>query len=134
MPPEPERRSTVLRVVGAVIVRDGRVLCALRGTGALAGLWEFPGGKVEDGEQPRTALVREIEEELGCRIVVGAELTTAAHDYPFGTVVMTTYRCRLASGEPVASEHEELRWLAPSDLAGLEWAPVDLPTVGLLAG
>ncbi len=126
--------SRQVPVVGAVIVQDGLVLCARRGTGPLAGLWEFPGGKVEPGEAPRDALRREIAEELGCRIEVGEELATAAHRYDFGTVVMTTYRCSLASGTPAASEHSELRWLPPGRLAGLRWAPVDLPTVELLGG
>jgi len=135
MPPAAEpgpAAARLLRVVGAVIVHDGLVLCAQRGTGALAGLWEFPGGKVEDGETGPDALAREIEEELGCRVAVRDEVTTATHAYSFGTVVMTTFRCDLVDGTPDASEHRELRWLPPSELVGLEWAPVDLPTVRLL--
>lgn len=120
-------------VVGAVIVRDGRVLCARRGPDAeLGGMWEFPGGKVEPGESPRDALVREIAEELGCRISIGEEVTTSTHAYDFAHIALTTYWCDLASGEPVPSEHAELRWLASNELDRLTWAPADLPTVQIL--
>jgi 8-oxo-dGTP diphosphatase len=132
MPADPGARE--IRVVGAVIVHDGLVLCAQRGTGELAGLWEFPGGKVEDGESAPEALAREIEEELGCRVAVREEIATARHAYRFGTVVMTTFRCELTAGTPHPAEHRELRWLPPSALPQLEWAPVDLPTVRLIAG
>ena len=125
--------SDPIVVVGAVVVHEGLVLCARRGTGPLAGLWEFPGGKVEPGEPARQALRREIAEELGCQIEVGREILTASHRYPFGTVRMTTYECSLREGTPTPSEHEELRWLAPGELRSLDWAPVDLPTVGRLA-
>ena len=121
--------SAPVAVVGAVIVQGGRVLCALRGGGPLAGLWEFPGGKVEPGEEPRAALRREIAEELGCQIEVGELITTAVHRYEFATVELSTYRCRLAQGEPIASEHSRLAWLAPSELGTLSWAPVDIATV-----
>ncbi len=125
--------SSPLAVVGAVIVQNGRVLCALRGTGPLAGLWEFPGGKVEPGEEPQAALRREIAEELGCRIEVGELITTAVHRYEFATVALSTYRCRLAAGTPTASEHSRLAWLAPWELSTLAWAPVDVATVERLA-
>ena len=120
-------------VVGAVVVRDGRILCARRGLDAeLGGMWEFPGGKVEPGESPRDALVREITEELGCRVRVGEELTTTTYEYEFATVTLTTYWCDLESGEPAPTEHAELRWLGPADLDQLPWAPADLPSVEIL--
>lgn len=123
-----------LEVVGAVIMRDGRVLCARRGPGGeTGGLWEFPGGKVEAPESPREALVREIREELGCEIEVGEHLTTTVHAYAAITISLATYRCTLAGGEPAPTEHTELRWVAPRDLPSLDWAPADLPAVGLLA-
>lgn len=113
-------------VVGAVIVRDGAVLCARRGgAGPLAGRWEFPGGKVEPGETPVDALVREIEEELGCRVRVGAEVTTTAHP----PIVLTTYWSELECGEPRAVEHAEVRWVTAADLAALDWAPADVPAM-----
>ncbi len=124
-----------VEVVGAVIVRDGRVLCAQRGSGtALAGKWEFPGGKVEPGEHPRDALVRELTEELLCDVAVGDCLTTTIHEYSFATISLTTFMCELVAGEPELTEHEDVVWLAPSDLHTLDWAPADLPAVALLRG
>ncbi|WP_235535915.1 DUF2237 family protein [Nocardioides sp. Root190] len=125
--------SREVAVVGAVIVRDGLVLCARRGPGgATGGMWEFPGGKIEPGETPEAALEREIIEELGCRIRVGAEVTTTTHAYDALVVTLTTYWCVLLDGSPSASEHEELRWLSPDELDPLAWAPADVPAVELI--
>lgn len=126
--------SASIVVVGAVIMRDGLILCAQRGKGPLAGLWEFPGGKVEPGEEPRAALRREIAEELGCVVDPGEQLAVASHAYDFGIVQLTTYACELRSGTPTATEHTALSWLAPPELARLAWAPVDVTTVDLLVG
>lgn len=119
-----------IEVVGAVIVRDGFVLCVQRGpNGRLPGMWEFPGGKVERGEAPTAALEREIKEELRCSVVVGDAVTTTSYDYEFGTVRLTTLYCQLIEGDPELTEHAALRWLRPRDLNGLVWAPADLPAV-----
>jgi 8-oxo-dGTP diphosphatase len=119
-----------VRVVGAVIVRDGLVLAARRGRAmALAGKWEFPGGKVESDESPKGALSREIAEELGCSISVGRQVMSTTHEYDFGVIELDTYYASIEAGEPRASEHAEIRWLAASDLAGLDWAPADVPAV-----
>ncbi|MDO7867632.1 (deoxy)nucleoside triphosphate pyrophosphohydrolase [Nocardioides jiangxiensis] len=137
--PEPVRRHVA--VVGAVIVRDGLVLCARRGPGSQAGLWEFPGGKVEAGESPTEALAREVREELGCAVTVGDEVTTTTHAYEAVTVTLTTYWCSLAATpdathatvlEPIPHEHAELAWLAPAELDRLAWAPADIPAVELV--
>lgn len=120
-------------VVGAVVIDNGLVLCAQRGSGALAGLWEFPGGKVEPDETPQTALAREIDEELGCAIDVGERVTTTAHAYDFGIVTLTTYDCRLRAGTPRPTEHARIQWLVPADLHTLEWAPADIPAVELIS-
>lgn len=117
-------------VVGAVIVRDGLVLCAQRGPdGSLAGKWEFPGGKVEHGESGRPALEREIDEELQCVVEVGEEIATTRYDDGRVVVVLTTYWCRLVAGTPQLTEHTSLRWVAPNELRGLDWAPADVPAV-----
>ncbi len=121
-------------VVGAVMLRNGSVLCAQRGPrGALAGLWEFPGVKIEPGESPRAALEREVGEELECVIAVGDELITTTHAYEFGDVTLTTFWCEILSGTPKLTEHSSLRWLAPSQLGALNWAPADIPAVELIA-
>ncbi len=123
-----------IAVVGAVIVKDGLVLCAQRGeAGALPGMWEFPGGKIESDETPQQALRREIEEELDCTIEVGDKITTTSHEYDFGVVTLTTYYATLVAGQPSTSEHAELRWLTPSELPTLEWAPADIPAVDLIS-
>lgn len=121
------------KVVGAVIVRDGLVLCARRAPGGETGdLWEFPGGKIEPGESAGHALEREILEELGCRIKVGARVTATTHEYDFGVITLTTFYCDLLDGTPTATEHAALLWLAPDELDDLEWAPADVPAVDLV--
>lgn len=121
-------------VVGAVIQNEaGEVLCARRAPDkAQGGLWEFPGGKIEPGEQPAESLRREIREELGCDIAVGEQVAEATYRYPNALVRLVTFRARLVGGEPTPREHAELRWLPVADLARLSWAPADLPTVARL--
>lgn len=126
--------SKQINVVGAVIVRDAKILCAQRGpAGSLGGMWEFPGGKMEPGETPRDALVREIDEELRCEVIVGDEVTTTTYGYDFGTVTLTTFWCTLVAGEPVLTEHAAVQWRTPADLADLAWAPADIPAVEIIA-
>ena len=125
--------SNQIDVVGAVIWSGGKVLCVQRGAGgSLPGMWEFPGGKIEQDESPAQALEREIREELGCRIAVAERLTTTVHAYDFGTISLTTFHAQLVSGEPTLTEHAAMQWLAPADLTHLDWAPADIPSVELL--
>lgn len=120
-------------VVGAVIRADDRILCAQRGPiGHLPGRWEFPGGKVEPDEAPRDALVREISEELKCRVIVGSEVTTTIYEYDFGVVKLTTFACELVAGTPELTEHSEVQWLLPTELSQLVWAPADIEAVDIL--
>ncbi len=121
-------------VVGAVIENEaGEVLCARRDPEmARGGLWEFPGGKIEPGERPEESLRREIREDLGCDIEVGAPVAEATHRYPDITVRLFTFRARLVGGQPKPREHAELRWVRMADLDQLDWAPADLPTVARL--
>lgn len=123
-----------VEVVGAVIYdQQSGYLCALRAKHmSQGGLWEFPGGKLEPGEEPREALIREIEEELGCTIEVGEHITTTTHDYPHLRVKLHTFQAALLKGTPVAKEHEELRWVSRARLTQLKWAPADIPTVDKL--
>lgn len=124
-----------LPVVAAVIERAGWVLVAQRPPGKhLAQQWEFPGGKVEPGETPSVALVREIREELGCAIVVGAALPSCVHAYPAITIELLPFRCRLAAGtsEPHPHEHVAIRWVRLAELRTLDLAAADLPVVAAL--
>lgn len=112
------------------MLKDGHVLAARRGVSmSLAGYWEFPGGKIEFGEDPQSALRREILEELGCEIEVGKHIDSTPYGYSFGTVMFTSFWASITSGEPIAREHSELRWCAPNELNALRWAPADVPTV-----
>jgi 8-oxo-dGTP diphosphatase len=117
-------------VVGAVIVNAARqVLCARRSPAmSLPGVWEFPGGKVEPGEDEIEALVRECEEELGVVIAVGERL---GDDVPMahGWALLRVWCATLVSGEPQPLEHRSLRWLAADELDDVAWIPVDLPLV-----
>jgi len=122
-----------INVVGAVIEREGLILCAQRGpNGSLPGLWEFPGGKIETGETPQEALRREIDEELLCDVEVGDVITTTLHEYDFGVVSLTTLWAELVGGEPQLTEHAGVKWLAPADLKSVEWAPADVPAVEII--
>lgn len=122
-----------IHVVGAVILSRGQVMCVQRGPhGALPGLWEFPGGKIESGETPQRALKREIHEELRCEITVGEAVTTTTHEYDFGVVHLTTFFCELTRGEPQLTVHSEIVWSDPADLQDLAWAPADVPAVELI--
>jgi len=118
-------------VVGAALVRDGRVLASRRTAPPhLAGLWEFPGGKVEAGESDVAALERELREELLVDVAVGERL---GGDLPIGeTAVLRVYRCVLLRGEPALVDHDEHRWLGPDELLDVPWIPVDLPLVAEL--
>lgn len=117
-------------VVGAVLMRDNLVLAAQRSElMSLPLLWEFPGGKIEPGESPQTALKRELREELGVQATVGDQVETTEYEYDFGVVTLTTFYCSLASGEPTLTEHAQIRWLPVTELTALEWAPADIPAV-----
>ncbi len=98
----------------------------------LSGLWEFPGGKVEQSETPREALEREITEELGCGVVVGNQVTSTVHSYDFAEITLTTFYCALVTGEPRLMEHTAIRWLHPAALDDVPWAPADLPAVAIV--
>jgi 8-oxo-dGTP diphosphatase len=123
--------SPKVTVVGAAIVRRGRVLAARRaGPPDLAGRWELPGGKVEVGESDEDALRRECREELGVEIApaerIGPEVTTAAG------AALRGYLAVLANGEPVAREHSRLRWLAAGELGDVAWIEADAPIVAAI--
>ncbi|PAD23083.1 (deoxy)nucleoside triphosphate pyrophosphohydrolase [Terribacillus saccharophilus] len=117
-------------VVGAVIKRDNKILCAQRGTEKSLPLkWEFPGGKIEKEETPQEALKREITEEMQCSISIGEAVEDTTYEYDFGVVNLKTYYCDLVEGEPTLTEHVAIKWLAPEELSSLDWAPADIPAI-----
>lgn len=118
----------MIRVVCGAVLRDARVLACQRSAETFPpSVWELPGGKVEPGETDETALVRELREELGIEVVVGDGLGVSVFDYGRKQVELVAYTARIVAGEPRALEHQALRWLGAGELAGLEWAPADLP-------
>ncbi|MBW3096478.1 (deoxy)nucleoside triphosphate pyrophosphohydrolase [Pseudohoeflea coraliihabitans] len=126
----------VLLVVACALVDvDGRVLLAQRPEGKpLAGMWEFPGGKVEPAETPETALIRELEEELGIRTQPAclAPLTFASHAYDSFHLLMPLFICRRYQGQPQSREGQALKWVRPRDMRHLPMPPADAPLVASL--
>ena len=125
----------VLVAAVALVDADGRVLLAQRPSGkSMAGLWEFPGGKVDTGETPEAALIRELAEELGIDVTVNclAPFTFASHTYPDFHLLMPLYVCRKWSGIPAAREGQRLAWVRSARLADYSMPPADVPLVAML--
>ena len=125
----------VLVAACALIDPDGRVLIAQRPPGkVMAGLWEFPGGKIEPGERPEEALIRELREELGVTVQEAclAPFTFASHAYPEFQLLMPLYVCRQWEGTPSAHEHTAIKWVRPKDLPSWPMPPADLPLIPML--
>ena len=121
-----------IEVVAAIICQDDQIFATQRGYGDFKDGWEFPGGKVEPGETPEAALVREIREELAVEISVGELLTTVEYDYPNFHLTMHCYLCQLTGGELRLLEHEAARWLGKGELHSVEWLPADVGVIPLL--
>ncbi len=122
--------------VVAAVIRDpaGRVLLARRPDHKhMGGLWEFPGGKTRAGEDPRTGLVRELNEELGVETSVDAPLTFAIHEEPGLRILLLFFAARLIAGEPVGKEGQDVRWVHPSELPNYPTPPADAGLVVRLA-
>jgi 8-oxo-dGTP diphosphatase len=122
-------------VAAALADGEGRVLLQRRAPGrAMAGLWEFPGGKVEPDERPEAALVRELEEELGIKVEIGAlsPAAFASADNAGRHMLLLLYLCREWRGEPRALDAAELAWVLPADMAALPMPPADEPLIPLL--
>lgn len=118
----------MIDVTAAILIENGRVLIARRRPGASqAGMWEFPGGKVRPGESPAQCLKREIQEELGIRIVVGEFFGESVYAYEDKTVRLLAYRVRAEGGEMSLNDHAELAWVAIADLGRYRFCPADVP-------
>ena len=118
-----------IEVAAAIITHNGRVFATQRGYGEFKDGWEFPGGKMEPGETPQQALVREIQEELDTEIEVGELVETVEYDYPNFQLTMHCFLCTIRSGELVLKEHEAAKWLTRAELDSVDWLPADVKVV-----
>ena len=119
-----------VRVVAAIIIENDKVFATPRGYGEFKDGWEFPGGKIEPGETPEEAIVREIKEELDTEVEVIELLDTVEYDYPNFHLSMGCFICKIKSGDLVLKEHEAAKWLTKDTLGSLEWLPADMGLVG----
>ena len=119
-----------INVVGAVLTQGTKILAAQRGEGmSLSGMWEFPGGKIEEGRTPQEAVRRELEEELLCSAEIGEKVETTEYEYDFGIVILTTFFGTIVDNDPPLTEPSEVRWVEAAELGDLPWAPADIPAV-----
>ena len=115
-----------IEVAAAIIIKDRKVYATQRGYGEWQGWWEFPGGKIEPGEQPQDALKREIMEELNAEIEVGQLLDTIEWDYPAFHLTMHCFICKMKSEHLQLNEHNDAAWLTKGTLGSVKWLPADL--------
>ena len=119
-----------LKVTAAVLAKDGKFLIAKRKKDdVLGGLWEFPGGKIEDGETAEECLAREIKEELDITIEVGELITSNRHKYPHGYFELIAYRVKYISGEIVLNDHDDFKWVTVDEMDNFEFPPADISII-----
>ena len=123
------QRMKTIRVVAAIIIEKEKIFATQRGYGEFKDGWEFPGGKIELGETPEAAIVREIKEELDTEIEVVKLLDTVEYDYPQFHLSMDCFICKIKSGDLVLKEHEAAKWLTKENLDSVDWLPADLSLV-----
>ena len=121
-----------LNVVAAIIHKDGKILATKRGYGEFINQWEFPGGKIEDGETKEKALIREIKEELNVEIEITNFALDIEYQYPTFYLKMACYDCIIKSGTPKLLEHNDARWLSKEELDDVNWIPADVDAVSYL--
>ncbi|MCF0151547.1 MAG: (deoxy)nucleoside triphosphate pyrophosphohydrolase [Firmicutes bacterium] len=124
-------RKTI-RVAAAVIIDEDRIFATARGYGEYKGWWEFPGGKLEEGETAEEAVAREIWEELNTEINVGERIQTVEYDYPKFHLSMDCFLCTVKKGDLVLKEAQEARWLSSEDIDSVAWLPADLGLIETL--
>ena len=118
-----------IRVAAAIIICEGKIFATQRGYGQFKDGWEFPGGKIEQGETPQEALVREIQEELDSVVEVVELFETVEYDYPQFHLSMDCFLCKLVAGDLVLKEHEAAKWLSREELDTVEWLPADIGVI-----
>ena len=118
-----------IRVVAAVIRSEDKIFATARGYGEFKGQWEFPGGKIEPGETPQEALIREIQEELDVKIEVGDLIDTIEYDYSSFHLSMDCFWCNVTEGEITLKEAEDARWLSKDELYSVDWLPADMELI-----
>ena len=121
-----------LHVTAAIIIEEGKVFATQRGYGEFKDGWEFPGGKIEDGETPEEALRREIMEELDTKVMVGELFDTVEYDYPKFHLSMQCYLCQVKEGDLRLKEHENAKWLDREHLFDVDWLPADIGIISNL--
>lgn len=117
-----------LHVVAAIIEKEDKILIAQRLKGEFAGLWEFPGGKIEAGESPEQALIREIEEEFDTELNIEKYLTTVEHQYDSFYLIMDCFICSIKSGNLVLHDHMAYKWINPH-VEDIDWVPADVKVI-----
>lgn len=121
-----------INVVAAIICKNDLLFATQRGYGEFKGQWEFPGGKVEEGEAPEDAIIREIHEELNTEIAIDEYLHTVEYDYPAFHLSMRCYLCHVVEGDLVLVEHEAAKWLTKDNLYSVDWLPADQELIPLI--
>ena len=129
-----EKSFNIIRVTAAILEKNSKILIAKRKTGdeLFAGLWEFPGGKVEKGETPKECMARELREELDIDVEVGELITSNKHKYPHGIFELLAYRVKHISGEMVLNAHDEIKWVTADEMSNFEFPPADIPIINEL--
>jgi 8-oxo-dGTP diphosphatase len=123
----------MIKVTAAIIVDLGKVFIARRKpTAKMPGVWEFPGGKMEEGETPEQCLKRELYEEFEIDVTVGGHVGTSVYRYDFGTIQLMAYRVRIVGGKIKLNDHVEVSWVGAGDIGRYEFAPADLPFVDMI--
>ena len=123
----------MIKVTAAIIEKDNKILIARRKEGKkLAGLWEFPGGKVDPGETPEECLRRELFEEFGIDTEINDFICSSEYTYPHGAIELLVYKVTYISGEFHLTDHDEIKWITPQDFSEYDFAPADIPVVNKL--